>query len=335
MKKPTKKKILSILRKDLWIIVLDIISVNAAYILALLIRFYVNFKFRPTVLYYLQDFLHFAPFYTVLAILTFALFRLYGGLWRYAGLNDMNRIIGANAVTNLIQIIGTALFIRRMPISYYMIGAVLQFGFIVAIRFSYRILMVEKKKIASRSTPAIPAIIIGAGETGRKIIRNLDDASVFRAAAILDEEGAGKTFDGVPVLDGSLEEAVHKYKARAVFIADARMTPQERKEIKDFCEKNNLEIQDYTGFMVNLGGRVPLTALLESVKGPVTVRLDQEVKTYNTGEEALHALTERYEVVSVEGMTVEIRKPMNIAYAGYDAWVEQYKKETGEDLSFF
>ena len=33
--------------KDLWIVLLDIIAVNAAYYLALLIRFFDNVEFRP------------------------------------------------------------------------------------------------------------------------------------------------------------------------------------------------------------------------------------------------------------------------------------------------
>ena len=40
-----KKKVIL---KDLWIIVLDIIAVNLSYYLALLIRFFVNGKFRPS-----------------------------------------------------------------------------------------------------------------------------------------------------------------------------------------------------------------------------------------------------------------------------------------------
>ena len=142
------KKIWSSLAKDLWVALLDIIAVNAAYLLALLVRFYVNFEFRPTVTYYLTAFWQFAPFYTVLAIAVFAAFRLYGGMWRYAGINDMNRIILANLCTSVVQIVGTALFIRRMPITYYIIGALLQFVFVSLIRFGYRILLVEKKKAA-------------------------------------------------------------------------------------------------------------------------------------------------------------------------------------------
>jgi hypothetical protein len=135
----------------------------------------VNFELRPTVTYYLTDFYKFAPFYTVVAIIIFVLFKLYGGMWRYAGINDMNRIIGANAVTLLLQILGTVFFVCRMPITYYVIGAILQFFFITIIRFAYRILLVEKKKAAARKSTATPAVIIGAGETGRKAINHLED----------------------------------------------------------------------------------------------------------------------------------------------------------------
>ena len=36
------KKVLDAIAKDLWVVLLDIIAVNAAYILALLIRFFDN-----------------------------------------------------------------------------------------------------------------------------------------------------------------------------------------------------------------------------------------------------------------------------------------------------
>ena len=41
------KKIWNLVAKDLWIVLLDIIAVNAAYYLALLIRFFDNVELRP------------------------------------------------------------------------------------------------------------------------------------------------------------------------------------------------------------------------------------------------------------------------------------------------
>lgn len=326
------KKIKDIIARDLWIVLLDILAVNLSYFLALLVRFYVNFEFRPTVTYYLTDWLHFTPFYTILCIIVFALFKLYGGMWRFAGINDMNRIIGANAVTTLIQIVGTALFIRRMPITYYVIGAILQFLFLSLIRFGYRILLVEKKKVASKNSPAIPTLIIGAGETGRKAINHLEESTAFRPVVVVDKKNAGKTLNGIPVVE-DLDKALQK--AQAVFVADPTLDAKERKAIKEKTESLNLELQDYTGYLSNLGGKVPLASLLELTNGIVSVTVDGQENKYESGEAALKALTGRYEVAAISDLKVELKKPNTIAYAGYEAWAQQHKEETGEDISFF
>lgn len=325
------KKLWNSLARDLWIVLLDIIAVNAAYFLALLTRFYVNFEFRPTVSYYLTDWLHFTPFYTVLAIAIFAAFRLYGGMWRYAGINDMNRIIGASLATALLQVVGTALFIRRMPITYYLIGAILQFLFISLIRFGYRILLVEKKKVADRKAPAVPSVVIGAGETARKAIHHLEDTP-FRAAVVVDEKSAGKTLDGISIVS-DLDAALPK--VRAAFIADPALSAEQRKEIREKCDAAGVELQDYTGYLSNLGGRIPVSSLLELVKGPVTLTVDGKEETYDSGEAAVNALRDRYEIKAIEGAKIELAKPSSAAYIGYDAWAQQHKEQTGEDVSFF
>ena len=325
------KKIWNSVARDLWIVLLDIIAVNAAYFLALLVRFYVNSTFRPTVKYYLTDFLHFTPFYTVLAILVFAVFKLYGGMWRYAGINDMNRIIGANLCTALLQILGTALFIRRMPITYYIIGAILQFLFIALIRFGYRILLVEKKKLAGRNTPTVPSMVIGAGETARKAIQHLEDTP-FRTTVVVDEKSAGKTLDGIPIVAG-FSSALKS--VRAVFIADPNLSAEKHKEIKEKCDEFGIELQDYTGYLANMGGRIPVSGLLELVKGNATLIIDGKETVFSSGEEALKTLKDRYDIKAIEGARIELAKPSSAAYVGYEAWAQQHKEETGEDISFF
>ena len=73
------KRIWENILRDLWVMLLDIIAVNLAYYLALLIRFYVNHEMYTVAAdFYLPAFLRFAPFYTVLALIVFAVFRLYG-----------------------------------------------------------------------------------------------------------------------------------------------------------------------------------------------------------------------------------------------------------------
>ena len=331
------KKFWENLVRDLWVILLDIIAVNLSYYLAILTRFYVNHSlYNAAEIFYMPAFLRFAPFYTVLALIVFAVFRLYGGMWQFAGINDMHRIIWANAVTIVIQLIGTTLLFPpantyRMPFTYYIIGALLQFAMISLIRFGYRMLLAEKRKAAERKASFIPVRIVGAGETARKAIAHLEDTP-FRAAVAVNEKSAGKILNGVPVI-ADYESALPSVKA--VFIADRKLDPEKRKEIREKCEAAGIDVQDFTGALSNLGGRVPVSSLLELIQGPVTIDADGETRSYPSGDEALRELKERYEVAKIEGATVTLRKSTPGAYVGYDAWAQKHKESTGEDVSFF
>ena len=139
---------------DLWVLLLDVIAVNAAYYLVLMLRYYVNGAMDPRAQNHLAAFLRFAPIYTVLCLIVFAVCRLYNGMWRYAGVNDMNRILTASVITSVMQVGGTIIMGHTMPRSYYIGGALIQFLLIVLIRFAYRFVLVEQKKIASRKLPA-------------------------------------------------------------------------------------------------------------------------------------------------------------------------------------
>ena len=123
------------LKFNLWIVLLDMTVFCLSYLIALYIRMYVNGVWRFGA-YYQDYFWRFIPYYVVASVVVFAGFRLYGGMWQYAGLSDLNRIVGANLVTVVLHIGISILVIRlnpgeveeatRMPISYYPIGAVIQ-----------------------------------------------------------------------------------------------------------------------------------------------------------------------------------------------------------------
>ena len=150
------------------LILVDIFIVNFSYYLALLLRFYVNHQFNPEAVPYIPLFYRFAPGYTVCCIIVFAFFKLYHGIWRFAGINDANRIIKANIVTCVIQIAGTLLTVGRMPRTYYALGAMIQFMLMMAVRFSYRILKGEYIRLTrNKNIGSVNVMIIGAGESAR------------------------------------------------------------------------------------------------------------------------------------------------------------------------
>lgn len=190
-------------------------------------------------------------------------------MWRYAGINDLHRILLANVVTCVIQVAGTLLFVNKMPFPYYVIGAVLQVCFIIAIRFAYRVFIIERRKAQVRKQPSINAMVVGAGEFGRRVIKYLQETSAYKPISVVDTQDSfsGIQLDGIPIISGieNIEEAIQRYRIKAVFIANPVMSPEFRQKIKDFCIQKDLELLDYAGFLANMGGNVALVRLLELV----------------------------------------------------------------------
>lgn len=335
------KKILNGALRDFWVVLLDIVAVNASYYLAIMIRFFVNFEMNPAAAErYLPAFWSFTPCYTVLCIVSFGLWKLYGGMWIYAGLNDMNRIIGASMTTTLIQILGMLIFVVRMPITYYLIGALLQFLFVVLIRFSHRFIALEQQKIKTNKLPATNVLVVGAGETGRRVMKHLEDYSSYRPVAIIDIKGKGaRAMDGVPIIEGidKLEESIKSNVIRTVFIADPLISSDDRSKVKDICEQLGIELEDYTAFLSTAIGRVPLTGLFELTRGKVTVYVDGKERTYDSGEAALRDLSGMYELTGLNGdqIVFELSRKSSHSYAGDETWARHYQEQTGEDISFF
>ena len=224
------------------LVVYDIIAVNAACYLALLTRFYVAKQFHSAAAQYIEAYTSYAPYYTILCLVIFCCFSLYSGIWKYAGFNDLNRIVGANVVCFIVHIIGTLILLRgtpliRMPISFYCLSAFTQTCLITASRFSYRLLLMEKVRVANNGKGAtINAMVIGAGGTGKIVLQELEREKTVRPVCALNykEIGFGSLLDGVPVVNGveNLKGAIEKYRVNFVIIASAVMPQEVRNRIK-------------------------------------------------------------------------------------------------------
>lgn len=176
------------LKKDLGVLLLDILAVNLAYFLALAFRATVNgmgslfgeaYRFQ----FYMSIYLRFAPIYTVLCIVVFYLFHLYGGVWKFAGRNTAYNVVLSWLVTTVIQVVGSMLLIAaakfpigRMPLTYYIVGAALQLLFVTVIRFARRFASIEKKR---REQKRGKAIVVGAGAMGMLAMQALQDGENY------------------------------------------------------------------------------------------------------------------------------------------------------------
>lgn len=338
-------------RKAGWIVgklilvILDILSVNLAYFCALFLRFYINNQFRPVADLYLPTFWAFTPIYTGICLIVFSLFKLYSSKWQYAGINDFNRILLANLVTASVQVAATLIFYTRMPITYYVLGAVIQLALTAFIRFAYRLIMLEKMYLTPKTGTAVNVMIVGVGETAgivrRQIETNQENAAKLVCIFSHRNADAHGMMDGVPVVGNldKLKEHVEKYHVECVILADSLMPAETREKIKATCKEANVDVQDFSGYFQNEGGSFSLKHLLEYARGPVTLVTDGKTATYENGEQALMAQTGKAAVRMVSAkdnhLVIELSSKPIILNDVNQEWVKDVEKETGEEISFF
>lgn len=234
-------------------VVYDIVVINAAFFIALFTRLYVAQELNPYAMGHIEAYISYAPFYTAFCLIVFYFCRLYSGMWKYAGYSDLNRIIIANLICFVGHIVGTLMFVRRMPTSFYCIGGIIQFMLVAVIRLSPRLLEVEKTRLRrNKSIETRNAMIVGAGGTGRAMLKQLERNETIRPVCILNykESEFGMLLNGVPVVNGTndLKGVLKKYRVDNVVFASAMIPLEIRKHIKDVCQEMDILVQESSDF---------------------------------------------------------------------------------------
>lgn len=267
-----------------YLIVYDVIAVNLAYFLALWLRFDARFSEIPYE--YLNSYKLFAPFYTVLCIATFVWLKLYNSIWRFASYNELIRCMVASVATSLVQIIGITVFVKRMPISYYLIGMILQFGFTVISRFSYRFLLLLRGKNVVTNVPQTKCMLIGAGNAGQIILRDVKNSKELneKICCVIDDNPNkwNRSMEGIPVVGGADDILlnVEKYDIKKIYLAIPSATAERRRDILNICKETDCEIKALPGIYQLAIGDVSIKDMkdvaIEDLLGREQVKLDLE-----------------------------------------------------------
>lgn len=283
-RKMKKKKIEHWQIIALYLIVYDVIAINFAYFFGLWLRFDLHFTSIPAE--YMSAFLKFAPIYTVFTIFVFAQLRLYNSLWRFASFSELNRVIVASVITTIFNIVGMTAFIQRMPLSYYIIGAVLQFGLTLMIRFSYRYMNLERGRREKEANPLHNAMIIGAGAAGQTLIKELKSSGEVKSKAccVIDDNPNkwGRVMEGVPIVGGREDILINvkKYKIDQILFAIPTASAQERREILNICKETDCELKQLPGIFQLANGEVSMSKMrpvaIEDLLGRDTIKVNME-----------------------------------------------------------
>ncbi len=281
-----------------YLAIYDIVAGAAAYFGALWLRFDCRFSMIPDV--YLSAWAKFAPIYAAFCLIVFIQMRLYKSMWRFASYSELLRISLASAITAVFHIIAITVLFKRMPISYYIIGAGIQFLLVLGVRFSYRFVLLERSRRARavQKSMASRVMLIGAGSAGQMILRDLNKAKEINdyVCCIIDDNSNkwGRFIDGVPIVGGRDDILLNaeKYRIEKIFLAIPSASAADRRDILDICKETGCELKNLPGIFQFVTGDITAGQMkdvdVEDLLGrePVKVNMD-EISDFLSGKVVL------------------------------------------------
>lgn len=255
-------------KKTLILLVFDIIIINLAYFFALFLRFDMQFNQIP--LEYLNGFRNYAIINTIITIAIYIFFKLYRMILEYASYNELIRITQAVIVSVFIHVIGISLFFIRMPISYFIIGFLIQYMFTVALRFAKKMLIQNKYNAIEKNPEFKRAIIVGAGSAGQTIKEDINKSNRqenigIKVVAFIDDNPGkkGQYIDDTIIYGdrNSIKELVDKENIDLILVALPSVQEDQKREILQICNETNCEVKVLPGIYQLVSGSVSMSGM--------------------------------------------------------------------------
>jgi FlaA1/EpsC-like NDP-sugar epimerase len=258
----------------------DVVAAGVAWLAAFWLRF--NLEMPPAE--YARAAYAGLPGVLLVHALAFWFFGLYRGLWRYASLPDLQRIliavgVAALAVPALFTLWGHEWVVPR---SVYLIAPVLLVGAMSGSRLLYRAWKERTLLGMVRHPGAVPVLVLGAGAAAASLLRDLANSDQWRAVGLLDDDAGkhGSAIQGVKIL-GALPQVgaiATRYGVTQAIIAMPGATHNQRKRAVDLCGAAGLAVMTVPSYADLVSGKVSVSALrnveLDDLLGRDRVALD-------------------------------------------------------------
>lgn len=238
------------------------------------------------------------PLLLVIKVLFLYYFKLFGGLWKYAGIDDMWRILKASSLATIVFILGVVFTygLKGYPRSVFIIDWLLFTLSIAGVRFLNRLLR-ERLKVKLSSGKRRRTLIIGAGEAGLLTLKECwyNQGMGLEVVGFIDDDPAkkGETIQGVKILGGRKDiPLIAEEKAvEEIILAIPSAKGETVRDILSYCQIPEVKIKIIPGLMKLLKGEVevkPRTVQPEDLLGRETVTInEEEVSGYLKGKKVL------------------------------------------------
>ena len=287
------------------LLLVDTICINFSYIFSFLVRF--NFQSGSDIFWgYFVAYANNILILTITKLVIFWFFGLYRSLWKYAGTEELIRIVTTAMTATAAAIVYLEFTQQMFPRAVYVYSFILDLLLIGAVRFGYRIIRelrtpgtlaglifaILKKGSASEVNKVM---VVGAGDAGAAIIKDIKqhpDLGKKVVAAIDDNPNKlNQMIVGVKIVGNhtAIRQASRKYGVDEIIIAIPSANKKAIQTIVNECNKTRCKMKILPGISDLINEKVSISKLrdvdIEDLLGrePVQVNL-KEISGYLEGK---------------------------------------------------
>ena len=212
----------------------------------------------------------------------FYVFGLYQGLWRFASITDLQRLLGAILVGAMLAATVVALFkVPLIPRSVLVLHPLLLAITMGGARFAYRSWK-EHRLYGPAKLRGQPVLIIGAGEAADSLLREIHRSGQWYAVAIVDDNPGrtGRRLRGLPIMSPieNIGPIAENLGATHAIIAMPNARPSQRRRATELASAAGLTVLTVPSYDDLLSGRLSVSSIrkveLEDLLGREAVSLD-------------------------------------------------------------
>ncbi|MFT3759928.1 polysaccharide biosynthesis protein [Thauera sp.] len=223
---------------------------------------------------------------------------LYRGMWIFASLPDLKRVLKAVLVSSLALVVMLALDRGAgpaIPRSLLVLYPLLLLAIMGGGRAAWR-MWKEHRIYGGLMAAGKPVVIVGAGTGGAMLVRELERSPDWRVVALVDDNPSkqGLELHGRPIAGNveSLPRILRDHKASHVILAMPSAAGEALKHATDVAIRAGAQVFTVPGLEDLMSGKVAINAMrpvdIEDLLGREPVKIDSNhVKEMITGKTAL------------------------------------------------
>lgn len=275
------------------------LAVNASLgAFAFVLAFIIRFDFGAIPADYRAKMWMALPLVVGLKLGSIIFFRLTTGLWRYASISDLVRVLKAVlASTIALVLIDVFVWHKFIPRSIYILDYLLTVGFLGGIKLGIRLFRETFRPMRQHSRAGRRTLIIGAGDAGELAFRQFDkeQRGIYLCVGFLDDDPQkqGMSIHGLPIL-GTVAEAAKITKSLEItemIIAISGASKSFIRQIVDDCGGHNINFHILPAFKDLITGQFDVDRVravnVEDLLGRDPILLDQTRVQQDIGGECV------------------------------------------------